>query len=308
MSLVLLPFLLVSSNAFANLATESLVWSDQQGFQSSAQCELKKTSQIGFQVSHGKDGHVLRKASQGAEELSEYVIELKDGTPKALLNSELNLVGSFWQVAMEQDQYLSLRCGEKNYVLFDVFVRESSEAVARVAVNEEESAIFRSIELHTPKQAEQKIEGKEVSAESHAHGSQSVNVFSNRPVDLRKSVSVGGGVVKNASTTLGQVNAPTHSENSTQANGGTAMNSIVAKANTVTAPASPVAAPVVVQSSLEHVVCIKDGSLQVRDEKLSGVLFNAIKLEVVKPMQTFGTEKQTRVVNGKTYSEKDICD
>lgn len=53
--------------------------------------------------------------------------------------------------------------------------------------------------------------------------------------------------------------------------------------------------------NLEYVVCTSGPALNVRDQSLSRILFQARALEKILLVQSFGTDSQERVINGTTY-------
>lgn len=61
-------------------------------------------------------------------------------------------------------------------------------------------------------------------------------------------------------------------------------------------------APTVAEGNLDYLICTTGGSINVRDQSLSTVLFTATAYEAVKPVQSFGTDTQERVINGVTYT------
>ncbi|MGE0528311.1 MAG: M23 family metallopeptidase, partial [Bdellovibrionales bacterium] len=56
------------------------------------------------------------------------------------------------------------------------------------------------------------------------------------------------------------------------------------------------------EGSMEHVVCVTSSRLNVRDESLSRVLFSVARHETVKPVQSWETNKKTKVIDGETYT------
>ncbi len=56
-----------------------------------------------------------------------------------------------------------------------------------------------------------------------------------------------------------------------------------------------------VEGSHEHVVCTEGGTLNVRDQSLTRILFKANAFEKVLPVQSFGVDRVAKVIDGKTY-------
>ena len=54
--------------------------------------------------------------------------------------------------------------------------------------------------------------------------------------------------------------------------------------------------------SLDYVVCISGPTLNVRDQSLNKVLFTAAKHSSVKPVQSFGTDRLKKIIDGVTYT------
>ena len=52
----------------------------------------------------------------------------------------------------------------------------------------------------------------------------------------------------------------------------------------------------------DYVVCTSSSSLNVRDDSLDKVLFQAKRYESVKEFQSFGSDEQEKVIGGKTYT------
>lgn len=55
------------------------------------------------------------------------------------------------------------------------------------------------------------------------------------------------------------------------------------------------------EGSLEYVVCSAEGKLNVRDESISKVLFTVVRGDAALPVQSFGTDSQTKVIGGKSF-------
>ncbi|MCB0378199.1 MAG: M23 family metallopeptidase [Bdellovibrionales bacterium] len=61
------------------------------------------------------------------------------------------------------------------------------------------------------------------------------------------------------------------------------------------------ASATIVNGAFEKLICTQSSSLNVRDENLSRVLFQAPRLSKVKVFQGWGTNNQSKTINGKTY-------
>jgi murein DD-endopeptidase MepM/ murein hydrolase activator NlpD len=57
-----------------------------------------------------------------------------------------------------------------------------------------------------------------------------------------------------------------------------------------------------VEGPLEYVVCTSGPTLNVRDESLERILFQAKRFEVIKPVQSFGVDRIEKVINGVKYT------
>lgn len=56
------------------------------------------------------------------------------------------------------------------------------------------------------------------------------------------------------------------------------------------------------EGDMTYVACISGDTLNVRDESLNKVLFTASRFEVIKPVQSFGTDAIEKTIDGKVYS------
>lgn len=64
-------------------------------------------------------------------------------------------------------------------------------------------------------------------------------------------------------------------------------------------PSSSIVAGLDVQNgSLQYVLCLSHITLNVRDESLNNIIFEADHLQSVKPVQSFGQDRQQKVING----------
>ena len=254
--------------------------------------------------------------NESLKDVGDYVLELKAGTPKlALDKSHPKLQGTFWQAATVHDNYLTYVCGQgpakKVYLVFDVFVRESKTPVARVGVNSDETQIFRSIQTYTGDQAEQVIAANEPTAKKPAtQPSVTASVSTaTKPVLQPSATPAPKPAPKTVSKPISKPPTPI-------ANSPSAPKPVLP---TPTPWASPTPVPPgpgektaaqttaqpsvpVITGNLEYLVCIADGSVSVRDQKLEKVLFTAKKNSEAKPMQSFGNEKQTKIIDGKSHT------
>jgi hypothetical protein len=260
---------------------------------------------------------------ESLKDVGDYVLELKTGAPAVALDKKHSKIqGTFWQAAITDNNYVVYNCGQgpakKVYLAFDVFVRESMTPVARVGVDLEETQVFRSIQTYTADQAEKKIAAS-VAASGKASGIKPPVSISQNPVAIAtpkptpqptpkpispvaaKVAATGAAVAKPPSTdpkptlpkpTPSPTPAPTPSPSPTPP-GPDQKPTAASQAK----PDVPV-----IQGDLESVICIAEGTAQVHDQSLKKVLFTAKKNTEVKPMQTFGNDKQTKIIDGKTYT------
>lgn len=56
------------------------------------------------------------------------------------------------------------------------------------------------------------------------------------------------------------------------------------------------------EGAMEYVACIDGAELNVRDESLNKILFTAGRFEKLKPVQSFGTDKVQKTIDGKVYT------
>ncbi|RYZ66635.1 MAG: hypothetical protein EOP05_18840, partial [Proteobacteria bacterium] len=55
------------------------------------------------------------------------------------------------------------------------------------------------------------------------------------------------------------------------------------------------------EGSLEYVVCSAAGKLNVRNEALNQVVFTVVRGDRALPVQSFGTDSKTKVIDGVSY-------
>lgn len=309
----------------AAAANSDLLWNGQRGFLPAVDCEVTEQAEIpfrtailrknalvkivGLRVSQVSDNSEVNLPAGTLRDLADQVLEIKIAPDLKIGKNNAKLVGSFWQVAMEGQKFITLDCGTKSYALFDVFTKDDVDPVARVGVSVGDAQIFRSVIAHTADEAEKAVTAQAEIAALEQNSAASTSIMASS-----RFVTAAGKKhrIKNAKpATVAPLVPVTNVARVVRAqphdgNLGTTQASSVPKPSVAPAVVAPGSAstPAVVPagSSLDYVVCIKDDVLQVRAKNLKDILFGARKLEVVKPLQSFGTEKQTRVISGKSYS------
>ncbi|KYG67368.1 hypothetical protein AZI86_10260 [Bdellovibrio bacteriovorus] len=261
-------------------------------------------------------------AESSLKNLEDYVIEIKSGVSvKEIPGIKIPTVGTFWQLATEKDQVQSFTCTidgkARNFMIFEVFTANSSNPVARVGVNADHTGIFRSILTHLPSEADVVLDsrmdqaptGSRQSLESGVGSSGSVAAS---PLEVTKAAADEIKAQKEAQEKL--VNKPFAEGSKTQTPPAvTTENKQSAQAAVDTAPVQKDDAAddeetededlKLINSKQEHVVCINEDTLNVRDESLEKVLFKAEKNETVLPFQSWGAaDTKKKVINGKEYT------
>lgn len=264
-------------------------------------------------------------AESALKNLEDYVIEIKSGvSAKEIPGIKIPTVGTFWQLATEKDQVQAFSCtldGKAiNFMIFEVFTANSSQPVARVGVNTDHTGIFRSILTHLPSEADVVLDsrmdqaptGSRQSLESGAGNSGSVAAS---PLEVTKAAADEIKAQKEAQEQL--VNKPfaegskAQSPQPTTANAAEDKKAEPSAAETASAPTEETNEDEesadedlkLINSKQEHVVCINEETLNVRDESLEKVLFKAERNETVIPFQSWGSaDTKKKVINGKEYT------
>jgi murein DD-endopeptidase MepM/ murein hydrolase activator NlpD len=269
---------------------------------------------------------------ESLKDIGDYVLELKAGAPVVALDKKHSKIrGTFWQAAIKDNNYVVYNCGQgpakKVYLAFDVYVREIMTPVARIGVNLDETQVFRSIQTYTADQAEKKIAAS-AAASGKPSGAKPPVSISQKPVAVAtpkptptpqatpkptpmptpKPVS---SVAAKVATAVAATKPPSTDPKPTLPKPTPSPTPAPTPSPSPTPPGpdqKPTAASQakpdvpVIQGDLESVICIAEGTAQVHDQSLKKVLFTAKKNAEVKPMQTFGNDKQIKMIYGKTYT------
>lgn len=322
--------LLIGTQAFAAAKSNVLLWTDKKGFTApTADCRPLERETTPFRVAtlngnalvrlHGDSrakpsqfarvGEISRSelfsrkddrdekdlAKSSLKDLADYVVEIKNGAPVAKIRDGVKTVGSHLQIVMKDDRYSALYCvnRETTYYLFNVHVKEKTEPVAVIGVGMWETALLRSAQVRTAQDAEKAIEEQDDATAANGAGSTKTEK-TGTPAAKSSSAATDSAAATAAATKTNAAKpaaqAPTASS---------AVAPIVPHEND--APAAAATKPAAPAASLEYVVCVNE-SLQVRSKTLNNVLFTASRLEPVQPVQAWGSEKQNRVIGGKTYA------
>jgi hypothetical protein len=317
-------------------APTQLLWSNSKGLISAEGCQASTVADIAqnFDLNideRPKRTRKLHKASDDKQNpllftnLADYVLEirqnlkLESGDRATFPPSGISLRKSFWQVAMAEDKVLTVVCGETKqaYLLFDVFVPQQIEPLARVGVTSSEISLFAVIEVHTPKEAERAIERR--------NGSNPVFIkSSNRPKapgtgegkgkgktnPLSAPTSANPAPVGTPSSTVRDVknHAPSHRDESRDESKSPSVNANVAANvanNDVTSTTEETTQPSpveVVIGGLNQIVCSTAGTIEVLASDLATRLFTTQPLESIKVVQSFGVDKKSKMHNGRNVT------
>lgn len=259
-------------------------------------------------------------AESALKNLEDYVIEIKSGVAvKEIPNVKVATTGTFWQLATEKDQVQAFRCNldgkDRDFMIFEVFTANSSQPIARVGVNSDHTGIFKSIQTHIPSEADKVLDSRMDQAPTDTRQSLETGVGSSgsvavSPLEVTKAAAEEIKAQKEAQEQL--VNKPfaegtaAASPNTTVTEGSTnsATTESVAPENEVAADEEAADEDLkLINSKQEHVVCINEDTLNVRDESLEKVLFKAEKNETVLPFQSWGSsDTKKKIINGKEYT------
>ena len=106
----------------------------------------------------GSKGYISKDALKG---LSKFVIQIGKNAPAAKIG-KTNLAGSFLEVAMNDDSYITYVCGKGDkkisYTSFNVFVAGNPTAIGQIGVQSDETKIFTSARVLTDADAKKAIE------------------------------------------------------------------------------------------------------------------------------------------------------
>jgi hypothetical protein len=252
----------LSQAAFAD-ATAKLIWSDSKGFVSAANCVSQWIDDTAFRVSE-KPRHtrILARVKPGAtsepmiNSISDYVItSIRSGNTRTIGKTGIRLTSSFWQASMNGAQFNVLMCGSnKNpYLLFDVFAPGTTEPVAQIGVNQKEINIFSDMRIDKTDEAQAEL--IRMGKAGTGTGEPSLSRDPSRPGD-----------------------DVDHGQTTGQATGQTPDQSPI-EGDDQSGEAD--SRPVIVAPVIDEVICLSEGHLSVRDQKLKSVLFEASDLERV---------------------------
>jgi hypothetical protein len=118
-------------------------------------------SQVKSLAMRGSKGYVSKDALKG---LSKFVIQVGKNAPAAKIG-KTDLAGSFLEVAMSDDSYITYVCGKGDkkisYTAFNVFVAGNPTAIGQIGVQSDETKIFTSARVLTAADAKKEIELEE---------------------------------------------------------------------------------------------------------------------------------------------------
>lgn len=264
-------------------------------------------------------------AEASLKNLEDFVLEIKSGVSvKEIPNIKIPTVGTFWQLATEKDEIQGFHCTiegkSTDFMIFDVFSADSEAPVARVGVNSDHTGIFKSILTHLPAEADKVLDSRMEKAPSDSRQS------------LETATSTSGSV---AASPLEVAKAAGEEIDSQNKQIQPLVNKPLTESPIATSPATPTlttssenpgaqaatdAAPVqkndanddeeatdeslkLINSRQEHVVCINEDTLNVRDESLEKVLFKAERNESVLPFQSWdSSDTKKKIIGGKEYT------
>lgn len=306
--------LLIARSASAE-ELKRYLWNDEKGFVSAESCQEKTAVAVPLHVSTQKPARVIGGALHGiaAGDMEAYVMEVARTVESPRIGEPAERVsGSFWQAEMRGDDYVVLECAgvrpaRAMWVLFKVFSPRTTLPFAFVGVEATNLAIFKRAKIHSPENAESALE--ERSGKTHDfHAAPADGASATHETDETQAPATSP-TPRATAPAPGPVDLPGTGSSATQSTS-PAKGAGQAPAGAAEGGAAGAAAtgadglPSIerVSGPLEYVICVGEGSVNVRDKRLQTTLFNAAKLEELKPVQSWGEEKQSKVVNGRRYS------
>ena len=301
-ALIALASALVFSGSAKAGDSEKWIWSDGQGFISTATCVESQSEEITFKVSEasGKSKDLVHvKIGQTKPEtadLADYIVKVIRSSKEKDLPKHIGLVrGSYWQAQMDGSKYNTATCrtvdGKAKFVMFDVFVPGKGDPVAQVGVNSNESGIFNISKVMTVKEVEEELT-------KPAQAVQAKKAVS-APVASSKGSSTHVSAHSSSSGPSAPAIEPKDQDSVDQQESQPKSSASVSVPTPVKAKA--VTKPIPVQ----NVVCLHEGVLQVRDAKLKNVIFTAQNMDVIDSLKLAHAKKQEKQVEGvkRTYIE-----
>jgi murein DD-endopeptidase MepM/ murein hydrolase activator NlpD len=259
-----------------------------------------KTAGVKNLATRGDQGLLAETALQDSDG---YVLEIRDRSEKikTVAGKEISLNSTFWQVAMDGDKYVTLACGQgaalKNYIAFNVFVKESTDPVAQVGVALSDTQVLKSLRLFTSEEAERILNGEDADDKAADKTAPATSLAPARSVGIGAgSGSASGGTSSGtadksavkAGTSAPAVPVPTPRPTFTESkNTAATVTTTTPAQKDLTVTGVPVA-----NGSLDYIVCTQNGPLSVRSENLKQILFSAAQFESVKPVQSWDGQKQ----------------
>lgn len=250
---------------------------------------------LGSAQKHMTEGLI---ATQKLQSLGDYVLEIQD------VQTGRKLKGRYLQVVFEDGQYKTISCGTgksaQRFVVYNVFNAENQQPVGRLGIGENETQFFKSIKIYTSEEADhllnRQLEEKQLpdSRGSSASTSKPPSVSPPHAISttaprgqhliIKVPLNIKPGAPSEKSTTI---------DSQTEQNIGAIQTEVPFQVMAAPETAAQVAAT---GTAIDSVVCLKDGTLSVRDESLQNILFQANKLEVVKIAQGFVAPKDPRYI------------
>lgn len=264
------------------------------------------------------------------ETLDSVVIELLEskGSVQMKDGSTLDLNHTYWQVAMQSDQYLIYTCGKgkeaKKYVAFNVFNASSLMPQVQVGIAATDLNVFSNINTFTSEEAERILnheDGEEhkdskTPSESETTGASPGNRF----MDFAKKIGLGfltgntspeGKAAETGAPPTeepdlskplpaGPPSQPNAAPTTTPDTGATAPTGAQLPQaqldQTVQPMAADAEAPKAATGTLEYVVCTQDGPVSLRDKKLEKTSVLLEQFESVKEIQDWDKATQKDLV------------
>ncbi len=290
-----------AANANANVPAR-LIWSDDKGFVSGTSCVAQTVDDVAFRVSE-KPRHtrLLARVKPGSaqqpliESMSDYVLTaIRNSDHKSIPKTSYRLAATFWQASMNGERFNVLKCGSNQnpYLLFDVFAPGVANPVIQVGVNSREIDIFENMRIDSIEEAKEEL--SEI-------GHNKIDPMLSRDMESQEAAPAEVSPTATAASTSST--APTVTTVAKIQPGHTGELQFTGKpGENSTNSSGSSGAEDQSQTKIDMVICLNEGHLQVRDQKLTNVLFEASDLDRVQVLTKSGEQKPELKVDDAKYT------
>lgn len=258
------------------------------------------------------EGYVFQSS---LKEIKNFVFELRSVDRSKTGELPVSPNGLFLQSKMNGKSYSTLKCGAKEYVLFDAFRTGSEDPTALIGINIDETAVLARITTRTPEQAED-VAAERLQAQQEAQTNSAAPVTGapavstetptrslpeTAPTPTPSPLNVDREYTVRASTPLEDDRAGADEEETTVDAEETDEEADIEDETAETEGEEPVEE---FDGNYETVVCLenKSASVAVRSDDLQKVLFNLKNGVPVKVSQDWeGNTTVQREIHGVTY-------